>query len=129
MNRISRITSADWAPHIENMARKVAPVVAAVITAGVMTYEAGKLVRIAIEELNDFLAAALAKATGVSNAQHQERLDEWLLGACLALALAWEWLTIAAEPTNSSAAVLAPPPVRSTPKPKAKPLERGSRRG
>lgn len=134
MNRISRITSADWGAHIEATIKKAAPVAAAIITAAILTYEAGAWLRVTLEELNDSLAAIWATALGASNPTHAERVDELLLGVCMVAAIAWEWLTASDEPTTVqpmavAAPPLAPPPSRPTPSPSpADPLKRGSRK-
>ena len=134
MNRLARITSADWGAHIQTAAHKVAPVAAAVITAAILTYEAGAWLRVTLEELNDSLAAIWATALGVSNPAHAERADEIILGACMAFAIAWEWLTDLMEPQQQAAPMaiaappLAPPPSRPAPAPATPdPLRRGAR--
>ena len=132
MNRISRITRAlnsDWAPHIEATVRRAVPIVAAVITAAILTYEAGAWLRSTLEELNDSLAALWASVWGVATEEHAERVDELVLGALALVAVAWEWLaTEHKAPTQLAVAVAAPPllppPVRVPAKPVADPLRR-----
>ena len=130
MNRISRITRAlnsDWAPHIEATVRRAVPVVAAVITAAILTYEAGGWLRSTLEELNDSLAALWASAWGVATEEHAERVDELALGALALAVVAWEWLVTETEAPvvlAATATPLLPPPVRKPAKPVADPLRR-----
>lgn len=123
--------NSDWAPHIEATVRRAVPVVAAVITAAILTYEAGAWLRETLEQLNDSLAALWASACGVATEEHSERVDELALGALALAAIAWEWLTAESEaPAPLAVAVAAPPllppPVRKPVKPVADPLRRGS---
>lgn len=133
MNNLSRITRApasDWAPHIESAAYKAAPVVVAIITAAILTYEAGGWLRVTLDELNDSLAAVWTSLWGVASEDQSERVDELVLGAMAVSALAWEWLTSKPEDPVAVVAVatppLLPPPVRQPAKPVADPLRRGS---
>lgn len=135
MNHLSRITSADWGAHIQAAAHKVAPVAAAVITAAILTYEAGAWLRVTLEELNDSLSALWATALGASNPAHAERVDEIILGACLVCAIVWERLTDLMEPQQPAAPMtiaappLALPPSRPAPAPAMPdPLRRGIRK-
>lgn len=121
--------NSDWAPHIEVTVRRIAPVVAAVITAAVFTYEAGIWLRGTLEELNDSLAALWASAWGVATDEHSERVDELAFSALALAAAAWAWLTAEPEvPAQLAAAVAAPPllppPVRVPAQPVADPLRK-----
>lgn len=130
MNRISRITRAmnsDWAPRIEATVRRAVPVVAAVITAAILTYEAGAWLRGTLSELNDSLAALWASVWGVATEEHAERVDELVLGALALVAVAWEWLVTEPETPiilATTATPLLPPPVRKPAEPKTDPLRR-----
>lgn len=119
--------NSDWAPHIETTVRRAVPVVAAVITAAILTHEAGAWLRETLEQLNDSLAALWASACGVATEEHSERVDKLALGALALAVVAWEWL--ATEPETpivlaATATPLLPPPVRKPAKPVADPLRR-----
>lgn len=111
------VIRADWGTYLETGARRVVPVVAFVITMGILTFEAGKLTRQLLHIASEALAAAMAMAQGIDEQHHREQVADF---ACFALATVFTALDyfeklISAEPVAPLAAVATPP------KPPAKP--------
>lgn len=123
--QVLTVAKADWGAHLETGARRAVPVVAFVITMGILTFEAGRLTRQILHIASEALAAAMAMAQGVDEQHHRDQVAGLIsLVSVMAFATVdyFEKL-IAPEPVAPLAAVAAPP------KPPAPPVKKSGSRG